>query len=168
MILRIFFKLKPVICAHYSIAMKAIFILMLSCFLASVCRSQKIDSAALSKLSPDLQKQVNDHLQNSKKAKAIAFSLLAGGVVFETVGIIIAVNDANNDSGGNAEGVAALFGFTGAAAILGSIPFFIKSHRQKEMARILVYGDKPVSMAPGMFLPNSNSYGLRLVVPLGK
>jgi hypothetical protein len=148
--------------------MKTILIFMISCFIAGKLMSQKIDSAALSKLSPDIQQQVNEHLQKSKKAKTIAYSLLAGGVVFETIGIAIAVNDANNDNGGNQEAVAALFGFTGAAAILGSIPFFIKGHRQKEMARILVFGDKPVSMAPGFVLPQSSSYGFRLVVPLGK
>jgi hypothetical protein len=148
--------------------MKAIFIMLISCFFAGKCMAQKIDSAALSKLSPDIQQQVNGHLEKSRKAKTLAYSLLAGGVVFETIGIIIAVNDANNDTGGNAEGVAALFGFTGAAAILGSIPFFIKGHRQKEMARILVYGDKPVSIAPAKVLPNTSSFGLRLSIPIGK
>lgn len=130
--------------------------------------AQKIDSAALSKLTPETRQQVNEHLQSSKKAKNLAFGLLAGGVILETIGIVIAVNDANNDTGGNAEGVAALFGFTGAAAILGSIPFFIKGHRQKEMARILVYGDKPVSIAPRITLPFTSSTGIRLVVPFGK
>ena len=148
--------------------MKAFLFVMITFVFGGKCIGQKIDSATLSKLTPAIQQEVNDHLQKSKKAKTIAFSLLAGGVVLESIGIVIAVKDANNDTGGNAEGVAALFGFTGAAAILGSIPFFIKGHRQKEMARILVYGDNPVSMAPGLVLPNSNSFGLKLVFPLGK
>ena len=105
--------------------MKGLFLLLTGCFVATFCYGQKIDSAAISKLPADIQKQVNDHLQSSKKAKTVAWSLLAGGVVFETAAIIIAARDANNDTGGNAEGVAAVLGFTGAAAILGSIPFFI-------------------------------------------
>ena len=141
---------------------------MISCFFAAKCISQKIDSAAVSKLPADIQKQVNQHLQSSKKAKTLAYSLLAGGVVFETIGIIIAVNEANNDNNKNGESVAALFGFTGAAAIVGSIPFFIKGHRQKEMARILVYGDKGTSYAPGRFVPSGRSYGLTIAIPLGK
>ena len=130
--------------------------------------SQKIDSAAISKLTADVQTQVNQHLQNAKKAKTLAYSLLAGGVVLETIGIIIAVNESKNDNDKNGESVAALFGFTGAAAILGSIPFFIKGHRQKEMARILVFGDHTTSYAPGRAVPSGRSYGVTLAISLGK
>ena len=145
-----------------------VFLLIMAILGYHTSGAQKIDSASLSKLSPQMQQQVNNHLKKSKKAKTIAFGLLAGGLIFETVAVILEANETNNNNNDGGDAAVALLAYTGAAAILVSVPFFIKAHRQKEMARLMVFGDKPVSIGPGISIPRSAAYGIKCIIPVGK
>ena len=104
------------------------------------------------KTSPGLTKQ--DYLQKSKKQKKAATIMLGGGTALLLTGFIIprgeqtgttdiygvfTVADYKND------GIKAAFGLTGVASMLGSIPFFIASGKNKRRAMNLAFKNE---MAP--------------------
>jgi hypothetical protein len=90
---------------------------------------------------PALTKE--DYLKKSKKQKTADWILLGGGTVFTITGFAIGINsyassffgidittgrvDKNITTG-------SIFFFTGAAAVLGSIPLFIAAHKNKKKA----------------------------------
>jgi hypothetical protein len=91
--------------------------------------------------SPTLTKQ--DYLKKSKGQKTAAWLLLGGGFASTVTGYVIVKNSLL--SGDNFLGISLttgepdkdivageIFFFTGAAAILGSIPLFIASNRNKK------------------------------------
>lgn len=96
--------------------------------------------------SPDLTKQ--DYLQKSKKQKKTAVVMLGGGAVLLLASFIIPkgeqtgstdvygifpVPDYKNDR------IKAVLGLTGIASMLGSIPFFIASGKNKRRAMNLSF-----------------------------
>ncbi|MCF3110268.1 hypothetical protein LL912_15900 [Niabella sp. CC-SYL272] len=81
---------------------------------------------------PAVMKQ--DYMQKSRRQKTAAWILLGGGVALSTGGIIWALE---GDWSSNDSGPDILF-FTGVASMLGSIPVFIASARNKRKARQLV------------------------------
>jgi hypothetical protein len=98
------------------------------------------------KPSPDLTKQ--DYLQKSKKQKKTAVIMLGGGAVLLLTSFIIPkgeqtgttdvygifpVPEYKNDR------LKAVLGLTGTASILGSIPFFIASGKNKRRAMKLSF-----------------------------
>ncbi len=90
-----------------------------------------------------------DYLKKSKNQKTTALVLLSGGFALTAAGVIVGVDEAVNDLGNifdpeiqpssNAGGI--LF-FTGWAAMLGSIPFFISSAQNKKRAMQTTVGLK--------------------------
>jgi hypothetical protein len=77
-------------------------------------------------------------LQKSKNQKIAAWLMLGGGAVAASAGLVIALNhiyiwtwDEDYDDG---EPEASILFFTGSAAMLGSIPLFIASARNKGRA----------------------------------
>jgi hypothetical protein len=89
-----------------------------------------------------------DYLQKSKHQKTAAWLLLGGGAAFTITGYAILVNSANytffgiNTSTGRLDkGVTAgeILFFAGDAAMLGSIPLFIASHRNMKKSMSLSF-----------------------------
>jgi hypothetical protein len=154
--------------------------------LSAVCtRAQKIDSAAIATLSPASKEKVNQYLLSAKKAKTTARIMCFGGGALMVAGLVMGVVAVRNDNqnpdqwnpfdstytvaGDNALGnTGAVLFWVGTASALGSIPFFIKSHKKTNAARAIVYADKGVSLAPRMVMPGTRSAGIRLIIPIGK
>ena len=82
-----------------------------------------------------------DYLKKSKNQSTAAWVLAGGGVVMVTAGAIIGLNDATEAIGSIFTGetektsdAGPILFFTGAAAMVGSIPLFIASSRNKRKA----------------------------------
>lgn len=82
-----------------------------------------------------------DYLKKSKKQNTAAWILLGGGFAFTTTGIIVGINGTTDEIVGIFTGeksnkfeIGAGFFFTGLASMLGSIPLFIASTRNKKNA----------------------------------
>lgn len=82
-----------------------------------------------------------DYLKKSKNQSTAAWVLVGGGAVMVTAGAVIGLNDAAESfgsifTGDTKEPSAAgpILFYTGAAAMLGSIPLFIASSRNKRKA----------------------------------
>ena len=86
-----------------------------------------------------------EYLRKSKGQKTGAIVLLSAGGALAIVGLAIETNDLNDDLGGlfdpNYDGdntsndtVSGILFFGGVAAMLGSIPLFISSHKNKKRA----------------------------------
>lgn len=84
-----------------------------------------------------------DYLKKSKNKKTAAWVLLGGGTAFTIIGLANAMNGVENSlyginltTGQVDENITSgsIFFITGAAAILGSIPFFISSGKNKRKA----------------------------------
>lgn len=81
-----------------------------------------------------------DYLRKSRGQKKTAWILLAGGATFLAAGIVIPNGDVTGYSVYPArttyknDGIKAAFGLTGAACMLGSIPFFLASGKNKRKA----------------------------------
>ena len=82
-----------------------------------------------------------DYLKKSKNQNPAAWILLGGGFAFATTGIIVGINGAAEEIIGAFSGeksntleIGAGFFYTGLAAMLGSIPLFIASTRNKRKA----------------------------------
>lgn len=85
-----------------------------------------------------------DYLQKSKNQKKTAWILLGGGGAVMITGIIIPKGDITHvdPAGGKSyknDGIKSLFTQTGALAMLGSIPFFIASSKNKKKAMSLSF-----------------------------
>ena len=87
--------------------------------------------------APALTKQ--DYLQKSKNQKKTAWIMLGGGAALVLTGVLIprgehtGWNPISGDEYEN-DGISAAFGLTGMVAMLGSIPFFISSGKNKRKA----------------------------------
>jgi len=82
-----------------------------------------------------------NYLQKSKNQNTAAWVLAGGGVVMVTTGAIIGLNDVAESLGSIFTGeteepsdAGPILFYTGAAAMLGSIPLFIASSRNKRKA----------------------------------
>jgi len=95
--------------------------------------------------SPGLTKDY--YLQKSKKKKKTGTILLAGGAALVLTGVLIPKGDEKGTSytlyglvpytDYQNDGIKAALGLTGVAAMLGSIPFFISSGKNKRRAMSL-------------------------------
>lgn len=81
------------------------------------------------------------YLAKAKKQKTAAWLCLGSGAVIATTGIIIGINRADeefvasfNDESDGGFTTGAVFFFTGAAAMLTSVPLFIASSRNHNLA----------------------------------
>lgn len=82
-----------------------------------------------------------DYLQKSKNQSTAAWILVGGGAVMVTAGAVVGLNDAAESLGSIFTGetkepsdAGPILFYTGAAAMLGSIPLFIASSRNKRKA----------------------------------
>ena len=74
-----------------------------------------------------------DYLKKSKNQKIAAWVLLGGGIILETTTWIIAIQDIEYGSDVSRTTLIVM-GFTGGAAMLGSIPLFIAAGKNKKKA----------------------------------
>ena len=121
--------------------MKKIIICCLMLIIANATFSQQTKS------SMPLTKQ--DYLQKSKNQKKTACILLGGGGALMITGIIIPKGDITHidPAGGKSyknDGIKSVFTQTGALAMLGSIPFFIASGKNKRRAISVSLMNEPV------------------------
>ena len=111
--------------------MKVVMIFLLLCF-ALTSFSQGKMQAGISK---------NDFLRKSKKQKTIGWIFLGGGAALVTTGLLIPEGDVTgfsvypdwSDTHEN-DGIKAALSLTGVLSMLGSIPFFIASSKNKRRA----------------------------------
>ena len=82
-----------------------------------------------------------DYLKKSKNQSTAAWILLGGGFAFTTTGIILGINSVATEIVGAFTGeqsntfeVGAVFFYTGLASMVGSIPLFMASSRNKRKA----------------------------------
>jgi hypothetical protein len=99
-----------------------------------------ISLQAVAQTPPDLApRQMTDrelgefYLAKSKKQKTIGFVMLGGGIAFQLIGAAIASQDVYSENTG-----AAILVTTGFFSMIGSIPLFISSARNKGRAEILL------------------------------
>ena len=121
--------------------MKKIFLCIMLVVITATTYSQQTGT------SSTFSKQ--DYLQKSKHQKIAAWSLLGGGFILETIGTAILVNESakifffflTGEPGPNNKsltGGTILF-YTGAVAMIGSIPLFVASHKNKKPAASLSF-----------------------------
>ena len=133
--------------------------------------SQRLDSAAIHRLSPQKQEEVNAYLVQAKNAKTTAILLFMGGGSLAIAGIVYSL--ATDVSTGYVEDYPSYNSGTkiailGAMVGLSGIPFFIKAHNKRDAARAMLYTDKGAMLMPHVLIPGSQSAGIRLVIPLGR
>ena len=153
--------------------MKSLIVIIIASIVTLQVSAQKIDSASVAKLSPEKRDEVNGYLHKAKSAKTTALVLCIAGGSLAIAGAAIAISEIEKDVWFDGEepqttNTGDILFFTGAAAALASIPFFINIHKQREKARFVLYQDKGISLAPGVTMPNTRSYGLSIAIPLGK
>ncbi|MDO9373972.1 MAG: hypothetical protein V4725_05985 [Bacteroidota bacterium] len=95
-----------------------------------------------------------EYLQKSKGQKTAAIILISAGGAAAIAGLAIATNDLGDDLGGifdpnyqdnGNDTVSGILFFGGAAAMLGSIPLFVSSKRNKRRAMDLSFKNIPTS-----------------------
>ncbi len=92
----------------------------------------------------------DDYLLKSKHQKTAAWVMLGGGTTLFIVSGIIGIHGFANllngevDKAGNNVGLAGLLGITGTAAMLGSIPLFISSSKNKHRAMSITFSNQPL------------------------
>jgi hypothetical protein len=82
-----------------------------------------------------------DYLKKSKNQKTTAWVLLSGGFVLTAAGVIVGLNEVSEDienifvpGDQRSSNAGAVLFFAGSASMLGSIPFFISSSKNKKRA----------------------------------
>jgi hypothetical protein len=77
----------------------------------------------------------NMYMQKAKTQKTVAWTMLGGGIIMTTVGILIAQKKEEDflNSLGN-KGLGIVLEVAGIGASLGSIPFFISAAKNKRLA----------------------------------
>jgi hypothetical protein len=144
--------------------MKAIFILVIIAITAVSGFAQKIDSLTLDSLSPAVRAEVEAHLASAKKAQRRGNWFLIGAASLQVISLTVALTA---DDGAVSELafynllLASTFAFV-------CIPFYHHAKMEREKARLLIYNNKQVFIAPGVSLPNSGSQGIRIVIPIGR
>jgi len=101
-----------------------------------------LSTIALSIFGQSIPSIQTDYLQKSKNQKTAAFVLLSGGAVLAVVGTAIGVNSWGDeivsiiDEGEDDKSyvAAGIMMVTGLAAMVGSVPLFIASSRNKKKA----------------------------------
>ena len=146
----------------------SVLFLFICCYQAT---SQRLDSAAIHRLSPQKQEEVNTYLVQAKNAKTTAILLFMGGGSLAIAGIVYSL--ATDVSTGYVEDYPSYNSGTkiailGAMVGLSGIPFFIKAHNKRDAARAMLYTDKGAMLMPHVLIPGSQSAGIRLVIPLGR
>ena len=124
--------------------MKKIILVALTVIFSAATFGQQVNP------SPGLAK--NDYLQKSKKQKKTGTILLVGGAAVVLTGVLIPKGDEKGTSytygivpttDYENDGIKAALGLTGIAAMLGSIPFFIASGKNKRKAQALTASIQP-------------------------
>ena len=114
-------------------------------------------------------------LQKSKHQKTAAIVLLCAGGVAATVGLAMAADGLDDEleglfnpnyEGDNDETVSTILFFTGAAAMLGSIPLFISSRKNKGRAMELSFKNIPSSQVYKNMLVNQRIPSINLRIRL--
>ncbi|MEO6135370.1 MAG: hypothetical protein ABIP35_09465 [Ginsengibacter sp.] len=109
----------------------------------------------------------DDYLLKSNHQKTAAWVMLGGGTALLAVGGIIGIHSFSNlltgqfEKAGNTLGLASILSITGGAAMLGSIPFFIASSKNKHKAVSLALGSQPMpallkNITGRAFIPSLN------------
>jgi len=98
------------------------------------------------------QSEIDRLLKKSKNQKITAWSMLGGGTLLVIIGFVISPNVAYDQSGNIIEETSAHAGSyvagAGLLSMLGSIPFFISSGKNKRKARAMLgttYYHNPIS-----------------------
>ena len=166
--------------------MKKLLSLFLVLLFASSVMAQRIDSASVARLSPELRQEVNTYILEGKKAHTTGMVMAIGGGALALVGVIIVTVEAsksyvglydwntwdNNPATEPIQGsettanVGAVLFLVGAASALGSIPFFIKVHKKRNAARAILFTDKGMAFTQGITMPGTRSAGISLVMQL--
>jgi uncharacterized membrane protein len=100
--------------------------------------------------SHSLYAQTKDtYLLKSKHQKTAAWIMLGGGTTLLIVGGIVAAHGlfdifSSPDKASNNPGIGGILGITGVVAMLGSIPLFIASSKNKHKAMSLTFANQPL------------------------
>ena len=112
---------------------KSIFLILSLVFAtASFCQKQTVSKLSLTK---------SDYLKKSKKQKKTAWILLGGGAALVIIANVIPEGEQTDfnprflDYNHKNDGVKAAFGLTGGLSMLGSIPLFIASGKNRKKAK---------------------------------
>ena len=96
--------------------------------------------------SPILTKQ--DYMKKSKHQKTAGWILMGGGATFLLTGIVIPKGALTHsgflDDTYKNDGIKDAFDLTGIVSMLGSIPFFIASSKNKKKAASLSFKNEPI------------------------
>ena len=96
------------------------------------------------------------YLQKSKNQKTVAWVLLGGGLGIAAAGGIVQLIHENQRNGGfNLDFTGAFIAIGGGVIALSSIPFFISSSKNKNIAASIVISNQNI------FLPQQNSFALK-------
>ena len=144
-------------------------LLSLLFFLFCYCHlhAQKIDSAAMARLSPAERLKVDSLHKVEKGAKTGAFLTMGLGIAAGAGGLAIYAHAMEEDLL-DASPAGLILCLAGVGVALLSIPQFRKAHKAGREAKAIVYGEKGASLAPGIMMPHTQSAGLKLVIPLGR
>lgn len=96
--------------------------------------------------SPSLTKA--DYMQKSKKQKTAALVLLGGGATFVLTGILIPKGDLIHegwlDNSYKNDGIKGVFELTGILSMIGSIPLFTASGKNKKRAMSISFQNETI------------------------
>ena len=116
-----------------------------------------------------------EYLQKSKSQKTAAIILVSAGGLASTIGAVMATDDLEDDLGGvfdpyyednGDETVSAILFFGGLAAMLGSIPLFVSSNKNKKRAMELSFKNIPSTQVYRNMVINQNIPSINLRIHL--
>ena len=152
--------------------MKNLFCLLFVLAAPYYLMAQKIDSAALSKLTYKQSLEVDSLLKKKKSYRTGAIVLVGLGSLVCIGGFASLINETNNDLWFDGEEpnyapglVLMAVGISGACI---SIPLFRKSATAGRKANAIVFGSPSAQLAPGIKLPRSSSPAVGISIPIGR
>lgn len=136
--------------------------------------AQRIDSAAVAKLSPENRELVYGYWQQAKEAKTTALVLTIGGGVLAVAGAVLISSSLDwslyedNSASNSRANFGGILLLAGAGSALGSIPFWIKIHKKRNAARAILYQGRGATLSRGITVPGTCSYGVQVQIPIDR
>jgi Ni,Fe-hydrogenase I small subunit len=131
--------------------------------------SQKLDSATVSRLSPEQQKEVKDLLKSAKNEKTTGYVfLISGGALMIAGGIWAGSNYeifSTEEQENEAEKGTIVF-IAGGVASLVSIPIFVSARNKRNAANKIMNSAPVVRVNPQFFINGRQSFGIKVSIPI--
>ena len=134
--------------------------------------SQKISPEAISKLSPGKKFAVKMYLRRADNAMIGGYSFVSTGLALMAIGFNMHGKPVSYNAWVESKlaetGSGEIFKLAGAVTTLFGIRCFVQVHKNRQTARAFVCADNGIMLSPDLLIPNTQSAGVKFIVPLGR